>query len=57
MWIIVLSALALYVIFITCLLIIGSRADGRKEAIFMNNLADRSYYDIGYSQVFCVKYS
>ena len=46
MWIIVLSALALYLIFIMCLLVIGSRADDRKEALFMNNLADRSYYDV-----------
>jgi hypothetical protein len=35
-WIIVLSALAFYAFFITCLLIIGSGADDQEEAIFIN---------------------
>jgi len=35
-WIIVLPALVLYVIFITCLLIIGSGADDQEEALFIN---------------------
>jgi hypothetical protein len=35
-WIIALLALALYVIFIMCLLTIGSQADDRKEELFDN---------------------
>ena len=41
-WIIVLSASALYSIFIMCLLVIGSRADDRKEALFDNRFAGSS---------------
>jgi hypothetical protein len=41
-WIIALLALALFVILTMCLLIIGSRADDRKEAFFINNLADKN---------------
>jgi hypothetical protein len=48
-WIIVLSALALYVIFIICLLIIGSWADDRKEAIFTNRFGDSSDNDVASS--------
>jgi hypothetical protein len=51
MSIIVLLALALYVIFITCLLIIGSRADDRKEALFTNSIADRSDNDVASSSL------
>jgi hypothetical protein len=35
-WIIVLSALALYGISIMCVLIIGSKANDREEALFIN---------------------
>jgi hypothetical protein len=48
-WIIVLSALVLYVILVMCLLIISSRADKRKEAIFTNRLADRNDSDVASS--------
>jgi hypothetical protein len=48
-WIIVLSALALYVVLIMCLLNIGSGADDRKEAIFTNRLANRSDNDVASS--------
>jgi hypothetical protein len=46
-WIIVLSALAIALIFyIICLLIIGSRADDRKEALFTNRSGDSSDNDV-----------
>jgi hypothetical protein len=51
MSIIVLSALA-YVIFIMCLLIIGSRADDRKEALFTHSIADRSANDVASSSCY-----
>jgi hypothetical protein len=51
MWIIVSSALALFVIFTMCLLIIGSRADDREEALRTNSLADRSENNITPSSI------
>ena len=44
MWIIILSVLALYVIFIMCLLISGNREDDHKEALFAS-LTDRTDKD------------
>ena len=49
MWIAMLSALVISVIFIMCLLIVSSRADDQKERIIPNRNTDRSNDDVAFS--------
>ena len=48
-WIIVSSALAIYVVFTLCLLIIGSWADDWEKVLFANRFFDGNDYDVASS--------